>query len=79
MTQSHLICRPLFRVLVAGMLLLGGSAWAAPQSTKPEYAEALAQHRAHLPKTEAPGKLAKHLTPDNKAGKQPNENHENKN
>jgi hypothetical protein len=39
----------------------------------------LAQHRAHLPKTEAPGELAKHLTRDSKAGRQPNENHENKN
>jgi len=45
----------------------------------PEYAEVVAQHRAHLPKTEAPGELAKHLTRDSKAGRQPNENHENKN
>ena len=48
-------------------------------ASNPEYAEVLAQHRAHLPKTEAPGELAKHLTRDSKAGKQPNENHENKN
>ena len=40
-------------------------------AAKPEYAEVLAQHRAHLPKTEAPGNSAKHLTPDYKAGKQP--------
>ena len=40
-------------------------------AAKPEYAEVLAQHRAHLPKTEAPGELAKHLTPDNKARRQP--------
>ena len=38
----------------------------------PKYADVLAQHRAHLPKTEAPGELAKHLTRDSKAGKQPN-------
>ena len=48
-------------------------------ASNPEYAEVLAQHRAHLPKTEAPGELAKHLTRDSKAGRQPNENHENKN
>jgi len=34
MTQSYLICRPLFRVLVAGIFLLGAFAWAAP-SAKP--------------------------------------------
>ena len=34
MTQSYLICRPLFRVLVAGIFLLGTFAWAAP-SAKP--------------------------------------------
>jgi hypothetical protein len=34
MTQTHLICRPLFCGLVAGILLLGGGAWAAP-SEKP--------------------------------------------
>ena len=35
MTRNHLIHRPLFRVLAAGMLLLEASAWAAPQSAKP--------------------------------------------
>jgi len=34
MTQSYLICRPLFRVLLAGIFLLGAFAWAAP-SAKP--------------------------------------------
>ncbi len=34
MTQCYLICRPLFRVLVAGIFLLGAFAWAAP-SAKP--------------------------------------------
>jgi arylsulfatase A len=34
MTQSYLICRPLFRVLVVGIFLLGAFAWAAP-SAKP--------------------------------------------
>lgn len=28
MTQSYLICRPLFRVLLAGIFLLGAFAWA---------------------------------------------------
>jgi len=37
----------------------------------PEYAEVLSQHRAHLPKTEAPGIPAKHQTLDYKASKQP--------
>jgi arylsulfatase A-like enzyme len=36
-----------------------------------EYAEILAQHRAHLPKTEAPGTPARYQTLDNEASKQP--------
>jgi len=34
MNQSHLICRPLFRALLAGIFLLSAFAWAAP-SAKP--------------------------------------------
>ena len=36
-----------------------------------EYAQILAQHREHLPKTEAPGIPASYQTLDNKASKQP--------
>ena len=36
-----------------------------------EYAEILSQHRAHLPKTEAPGTPARYQTLDNEASKQP--------